>query len=69
METEKYIITAGNKYFANSMRTFKLTDNIDLAIHFRNKEDAESHFDVPVLKNKNPKIKKLLIKYEIIDFE
>ncbi|MDD4779190.1 MAG: hypothetical protein PHT02_01110 [Tissierellia bacterium] len=68
IKKEKYVVEVGVKslkYLAESASNYYLTDNIDHAIKTAD-EEANSYFGVPCLKNKNPRIRKVIISYKLI---
>lgn len=67
MEFEKYIIEVGVrsiKYLGESASSYNLTDKLQYATQFNSKEQAEHLFNVPCLKGKQIRIKKLIFKLE-----
>lgn len=68
MIKEKFVIEVGTKsfkYLSESVRGYNLTDDLDYAMKITNEEQAKSYFQVPCLKNKTPRLRKIKITYEL----
>ena len=63
MEFEKYVIEVGVRsirYLSETATGYKLTNKLQYAKQFINKEQAEQFFNAPCLKDKQIRIRKLI---------